>query len=132
MSEATERNTTFGETRHLSPRYKTETKSPPIEERKALIEMIQKSPRSANFWYHLGVYLKDQGNLEEAEDAFLTTVELDGNFREAWLNLVWIYEILGMREEAVMAIEMLELSTEEENDLLNIQFFGDDTLHMSK
>ncbi|MBD3406697.1 MAG: hypothetical protein GF411_11330 [Candidatus Lokiarchaeota archaeon] len=96
-----------------------------INDQDAFVQMTRQSPEFAYIWYEFGKHLLEEGELEAAEDALLTSVEIDENIREAWLKLVWIYEILGFRQEANMAIDMVELLTEEENDLINTQFFGD-------
>lgn len=64
-------------------------------------------PTLPDAWANLGVALRRDGNLREAEAAYRRSIELDANFFPAYQNLVALFRLRGDPDAADLLLEVL-------------------------
>jgi len=67
----------------------------------SLRALAEKSPASPRLWHHLGNLYVKQERLPEAEQAFLTALELDPHYARTCANLGLVYTEWGQFEQAL-------------------------------
>ena len=63
-------------------------------------ERIECSPEDPRAWYYLGSFLRSHGKLEEAEEALVTSLELEALNPDVLVHLALIYDKTGRSEDA--------------------------------
>jgi tetratricopeptide (TPR) repeat protein len=67
---------------------------------KFLRKMVEKFPHHGRSHYNLGLYLRENGEIERAEKEYRRCIELDPAYLDAYINLGNILHIKGKNEEA--------------------------------
>jgi tetratricopeptide (TPR) repeat protein len=90
--------------------------------RKAYIHATQQTPESAEAWYNLGTFLKEQGNWEDALEAFRRASNVDRGFIAGYLEASQIYL---ENDDDKRALEALELAKDAQpSDALVWKYIG--------
>jgi GT2 family glycosyltransferase len=66
---------------------------------------LRDHPQDFSAWVQLGHSLKEQGDLHAAAQAYLRATQIMPDSEDGWIHLAYIRRKMGLREEAIQALE---------------------------